>query len=280
MITRRLFLGAAAGLLRGAANRLRFGVPDWSLQLQTDPKAIALAKKIGFEGIEVSLGGRAINRRLPLADPELQSTYLNLSRTHNIPIVGACVMLLASNYLKNDPLGRKWLADSIPIASKLNARVLLLPFYGNGALNTQAERDYVADILREMAPEAERTGLVFGLEASNSAREQAGIIDRSRSHAVKVYYDVGNSTTNGYDILSELRWLGRDRICQVHLKDGEHYLGEGKIDFPAIMRILVDMDYTGFAHLETAAPSKSIEKDTRRNLAYARRLLAETRRTG
>ena len=53
---------------------------------------------------------------------------------------------------------------------------------------------------------------------------------------VLVYYDVGNSTIAGFDPVKEIRWLGKDRICQFHLKDNPHFLGEGKIQFGPIAR--------------------------------------------
>jgi sugar phosphate isomerase/epimerase len=56
------------------------------------------------------------------------------------------------------------------------------------------------------------------------------------------------------------------------------YLGEGKVDFRAVMRAIADIGYEGFANLETPSPSKSIESDTRRNLGYIRNLIEEIRR--
>jgi sugar phosphate isomerase/epimerase len=180
------------------------------------------------------------------------------------------------NYLKNDPLGRKWVAEGIPITRKLKARVMLLPFFGKGALETAAEKDYVADVMKELGPEAEKAGILLGLENTISAEDNARILDRAKSRAVRVYYDVGNSTRGGFDVIKEIRWLGKDRICQVHLKD-KGYLGEGTIDFPGIVRALADIGYSGFANLETSCPSGSVEADMKRNLGYIRKLMDEVR---
>jgi hypothetical protein len=40
------------------------------------------------------------------------------------------------------------------------------------------------------------------------------------------------------------------------------------------MKIIGEIGYRGFANLETAAPSGSVENDMRRNLNYIRGLLA------
>ena len=98
-------------------------------------------------------------------------------------------------------------------------------------------------------------------------------MERAKSPAVLTYYDVGNSTQNGFDVVKEIRWLGKDRICQFHLKDNPHYLGEGKIDFPSILKAIEDIGYHGYANLETECPSNSVDDDMTTNLHYVRRLL-------
>ena len=121
----------------------------------------------------------------------------------------------------------------------MGVRVVLLPFFGRCALETAAEMDKVGDVLKELAPAAEKAGVVLGLEDTISARDNVRIMDRTQSSAVLTYYDVGNSTSNGFDVVKEIRWLGSARICEVHLKDNPHYLGEGRIDSPGPHSALV-----------------------------------------
>jgi sugar phosphate isomerase/epimerase len=92
---------------------------------------------------------------------------------------------------------------------------------------------------------------------------------------VLVYYDVGNSTNNGFDVVKEIRWLGKDRICQIHLKDNPHYLGEGNIDFVPILHAIRDIEFVGYANLETDAHPEAVEADMRRNLLYIRKVMQE-----
>jgi L-ribulose-5-phosphate 3-epimerase len=223
--------------------------------------------------VQVSLGRKPVDGKLPLDEAVVQQQYLTASKMHKIPIDGTCLDILHVNYLKNDKLGQKWVADSIPITKKLNSRVILLPFFGKGALTTREEMDYVGDALREVAPEAEKAGVILGLEDTISAEDNVRIMERTKSPAVLTYYDVGNSTEGGFDIVKEIRWLGKERICQFHLKDNPHYLGEGKIDFPPVIKAIEDIGFRGFANLETASPSQSIDQDMTRNLHFVRRLL-------
>jgi L-ribulose-5-phosphate 3-epimerase len=268
-------LWPAPGRLSHAAGQgvqFKVGVTDWDLRQENKPEAIALAKRLGFDGVQVSLGKG--KDRLPLADPALQKTYVEESRRAGLPIASVCLEILHTNVLKSDPLGQRWVADSIPIARALGVKVILLPFFGKGALRTQPEMDHVGDVLREVAPRAEKAGVVLGLEDTISARDNVRIMERTRSPAVLTYYDVGNSTQGGFNVVEEIRWLGADRICEVHLKDNPHYLGQGSIDFPAVIDALAYVGFGGWAQLETSSPSGSIEQDLAKNLAYIRGLIA------
>lgn len=277
-ISRRSFLHAslaAPALWAARKPRFKLGVTDWNLRLSGKLEAVALAKKLGFEGVEVSLGRKVQGDKLPMDDAALQEQYLAEAKRQGIAIAGTCLDVLHVNYLKSDKLGQKWVAEGIPITRKLNARVMLMPFFGKGgALTTRAEMDYVGDVLKELAPEAVKAGVLLGLENTISAEDNVRIMERSASPAVQTYYDVGNSTSAGFDPVKEIRWLGKSRICQIHLKDNPGYMGEGKIDFPAVLKAIADIGFEGFANLETSSPSKNIEADMRRNAAYIRKLLA------
>ncbi len=278
-ISRRSFLYGSAGALGASwkssarSRGLKLGVTDWNLHLTGKVEAVALASQVGFDGVQVSLGRKTVNGKLPLDDEAVQQQFLTAAKLHKIPIDGTCLDILHVNYLKNDKLGQKWVADAIPITKKLNARVILLPFFGKGALTTHEEMDYVGDALREIAPQAEKAAVILGLEDTISAEDNVRIMERTKSPAVLTYYDVGNSTQGGFDVVKEIRWLGKDRICQFHLKDNPNYLGDGKIEFPPILKAIEDIGFHGFANLETDSPSHEVEQDMGKNLHYLRRLL-------
>jgi len=258
---------------RGAAPlapRFKVGVTDWNLQQTGKIEAIALAKAIGFDGVQVSLTRTA---PFPLADAAHRARFLAESKRAGLPLASVCLDILHVNYLKSDPLGQRWVAEAIPITKALGMRVILLPFFGNGALTTAAEMDYVGDALREIAPAAERAGVILGLEDTISARDNVRIMERSKSPAVLTYYDVGNSTGNGFNVVDEIRWLGRERICEVHLKDNPHYLGQGAIDFPSVVAALDSIGFAEWAQLETTNPTKSVEADMGKNLSFVRNLM-------
>jgi len=281
-MTRRGFLGStlAASLCSqltfANGQKLRIGVTDWNLELGASPDAVPLAAKLGFDGVQVSFGRKLVEGKMPVDNPDVIARYLSLSRQYKIPIDGTCVDKLHDNGLKSDPLAPRWVHDSIRLTRALHTKVLLLPFFGRWALETKDEMDRAGDALRELGPDAAKAGVILGLEDTISAEDNVRIMERSRSASVLVYYDVGNSTKAGFDAVKEIRWLGKDRICQFHLKDNPHYLGEGDIQFAPIMRAIRDIGFAGFANLETDSPSKLLDADMRKNLAYIRNVMAQS----
>ncbi len=266
-------LAAGPALPAAAAVPFRLGVTDWNLRQSSQLEAVSMAASLGFEGVEISLGRKPVDGSLPLSARDVQDRYLAAAKQHRIALAGTCLDILHVNYLKLDKLGEKWVADSIPVTARLKAGQVLLPFFGKGKLETEAEMDYVGDILRNIAPVAEEAGVVLALETTLNAKGNLRIADRSRSKAVQVYYDCGNLKVAGFDPIAE--WYAmKDRVCQIHIKDNPHYLGEGSIDMAKVMGLIRQASFSGFVNLETDSPAKDIAGDMRRNLAYIRRLLA------
>jgi sugar phosphate isomerase/epimerase len=272
-VTRRALLGgalAAPFMAAGAPPRIRIGVTDWNLGKGANPESVALAARIGFEGVEISFGRKAPGGRLDVDRPEALAAYRAAFAQHQIAIAGTCVDRLHVDCLKNSPEAQKWIRDSIRLTRELGAKVLLLPFFGNCELKTREEMDATAQALKPLAREAAEAGVTLGLENTISAEHNLRILDQVASPGLKVYYDPGNAMNWGHDPYKELRSVGAERICQIHIKDNPHYLGEGRLRWPELLQIIAGIGFQGWANLETSAPSGDVEADMRRNLAYVR----------
>ena len=269
--TQRALEGAKIGVIDING---RDGVQYGGLGRPAELSAVEKAARIGFEGVEITFGGPDEEGNLHLAHEERQQQYLNELEAHGIKAAGTHLGVLHENYLKDpdDPLAVRWVEQAIPATGNLNTEVILLPFFFDGAIEERHEQEYVADVLRELAPEAEAHGVILGLENTLSAEENMFILERVNSPAVKVYYDVGNSHSFGHDIYSEIPFLGNN-ICQFHIKDNPHYMGEGEIDFVRIFRAIDETGFQGWLNIETLPVSGDIadrERDLRINLEYTR----------
>ena len=276
MLSRRKLLALASAAAFARTHAVKLGVTDWNLRLTGKVEALGFAKRIGFAGVQISLGRNPVNDRLPLSDRKVQLDYMSESQKLGFPIVSTCLDILHVNYLKNDKLGRKWVREGIEATSALGVDVMLLPFFGKGAIEAQDEQDAVADFLAEAGPIAEKAKVILGLENTISAEANARILNRAASKSVKVFYDTGNSAAKGFDVYREIRWLTAKRICQIHLKDNPHYLGDGDIDFGKVLKSIADADYKQWAVFETDSPSRTVEADMKRNLTYVQQLLAKS----
>ena len=277
MLSRRAFvqttLAATGGALFAAKPAgLKIGVMDTVFRMAGKPESVALAKKLGLAAMQVTLGRSTDGKTLPLEDPAIQSAWVAASKTHGIPLDSTYIDMLHADCLKDNPDAPMWVSKGIDITKKLGAPVLMLVFFGKCQVLERPELDRAIGLLKDLAPEAERAGITLGFENTSSGADNRYALDQVKSKAFKVWYDVGNSTYNGYDVPAEIRALGRDRICMFHIKD-RGYLGEGKVNVPEVLRAIDDIGFEGYANLETTSPSGDVEADTRRNLEYLRKLM-------
>ena len=234
------------------ASKLRIGAPDWSLGKEGSPDAFASARDSWLQGVQVSCG-RDQGGQLHICQAEHQKKLLEAAKETKLEIPSTCLEILHRDGLKDHPDAPKWVEQSIAPTAALGAKVILLPFFGGKAIKERAEQKAVAERLKPIAPAAEKAGVVLGLENTISAEDNAWIIDQVGSKALKVYYDVGNSTHEGFDVHKEIAWLGKDRICEIHLKDGSaRLLGKGKIDMPRFVEGILKIAFEGWLVLETS----------------------------
>ncbi len=161
--------------------------------------------------------------------------------------------------------------DAIETAAVLGSSNVLLAFFSRGDLrfrdddgefvnqsegtfaSYQLDEDKVTSVvntLKQIMPRAQDAGVIVGLENTITARQSVEIIDRVGSEWLRVYYDVGNSTGNGYDVPGEIRMLENDMICEVHLKDWQ------------------DIGYNKWLVLETSGREDNFLEDTRANVEF------------
>src|SRR6266478_2769960 len=83
-LNRRQFIRTGGAALAAAAltarlqagyTKLKIGAPDWNLKLEAKPASIELAKSIGFDGVQISLGHSSDPKNelahLPVSAPDL-----------------------------------------------------------------------------------------------------------------------------------------------------------------------------------------------------------------
>ncbi|HWI57497.1 MAG TPA: sugar phosphate isomerase/epimerase family protein [Bacillota bacterium] len=253
--------------------RFKIGACDWSIGKMGEPAAFEVAKQIGLDGVQVSLGTAANNMRL--RQPATQQLYKEAARKAGLEVASLAIGELNSVPYKSDPRTIEWVSDCIEVCQALGVRVVLLAFFSQGDLRgDKAGVDEVVRRLKAVAPKAEKAGVALGIESWLSAPQHLEIIERVGSKAVQVYYDVCNSNDMGYDIYQEIRQLGKN-ICEVHAKENGSLLGQGKVDFKKVRAALDDIGYRGWIQVEGAVPSgKPMLESYQANCQFLRGVLA------
>jgi L-ribulose-5-phosphate 3-epimerase len=255
MLTRRQLLQQSA-LLGGALvsfpdllaefnkRKFKIGACDWSIGKDSDVAVFDIAKEIGLQGVMVNMGSEKNN--LHLRQRELQQQYTEASKRTGVKISSLAIGELNKTPYKSDPKTEEWVWDSIDVAKNLQVPVILLAFFSKNDLrNDDAGKKEVIARLKKVAPKAEKMNVILGIESYLSAGEHLDIIEKVGSKNVKVYYDFRNTADAGHDVYSDVQKIGKDLICELHMKENRVPLGEGTLDWPRIAGILKDMGYYG-----------------------------------
>jgi len=265
--------GSCSDLLAGAEKRrFKLGACDWSIGKMGEPAAFEVAKEIGLDGVQVSLGTLGNNMRL--RKTEVQDEYRRSAQASGLEIASLAIGELNNIPYKSDPRTIEWVRDAIDVCQALGLKVILLAFFGNDDLrNDEAGIKEVVKRLKDVAPKAEKAGVKLGIESWLSADQHLDILERVGSPAINVYYDLCNSTDMGYDIHKEIRKLGK-RICEFHAKENGALLGQGKIDFKKVRESLDAINYTGWVQIEGAVPpGKPMLPSYQANCKFMRNIL-------
>ena len=251
--------------------KLKVSACDWSIGKNCDPGAFEIAKQIGLQGVQVNLGIE--NNNVRLRQTSMRQTYREISKKFNIEISSLALGELNSVPYKSDPRTETWVSDAIDVAGAFDVHVILLAFFDKNDLRNDASgKEEVIQRLKKVAPKAEKLGVTLGIESYLSAAEHQEIIQRVGSKSIKVYLDFRNTADAGYDVLKELRQLGRNAICELHIKENGKLLSEGTLDWHKIGETLASISYRGeenWMQIEWSLPEgMDVVKGYQHNLKY------------
>ncbi len=148
----------------------------------------------------------------------------------------------------------------IPIAQRIGATRIVLPFVDNARMTTEREKTQVLDILKHALPVAETHSVELHLEADFNPADFRAFLARLDHPSLKVNWDSGNSSGLGYIATEEFAAYGR-RIGSIHIKDRYRKpeggietrpLGTGSADFDDVFRAIRSIGYAGGLTLQVA----------------------------
>ena len=269
-LTRRSLLAAAAGATTLAISRFaraeepaaspkqhryKIGACDWMMLKRQKLGAMQLGKDVGVDGVEVDMGGLGDRPTFDnkLTDPAVRQPFLDAARNLGVEF---CSIAMSGYYAQSFPEregAERTVRDCIETMKLMNAKVAFLPLGVRGDLVKHPElRPAVVSRLKTIAPDAEKAGVVIGLETALDAAGDIKLLEDIGSPAVKIYFNFSNALQANRDLVGELKTLGKDRICQIHCTDEDGYwLQDNKrLDMPKVKQALDEMGWSGWLVIE------------------------------
>jgi len=174
------------------------------------------------------------------------------------------------------PTYELWVKDTVDTAVAMGVKTIFLPLGVLGDLVAHPElRPVIVERLQKVAPLAEKAGVTIGLETALDAAGEVKLLAEIGSPAIRSYFNFSNALQNHRDLLTELRTLGKTRICQIHCtdQDGVWLEHDPKIDLPKVKAALDEMGWSGWLVIERsrdAKDSRNVKKNFGANAAYVK----------
>ena len=237
-------------------------------QIQCFPKhtwknEFELAEKIGFHLIEWIFDDFSN----PILFPERHKEIQTLSKKHNILIGSICADFFMIHKLFSEPENEltknlEILINLIKLSSDLGIKIVEIPLVDSSSLVSFKNKTEFCENLEKVVPIAEEYGIILNLETDLPPHQFKDLIDYFQSSNVRANYDVGNSTSLGYDIENELHIL-KNLITNIHIKDrivgGKTVpLGIGDTNFDLFFKTLSKIDYSGDFIIQGAREDESV----------------------
>lgn len=257
---------------------MKKGINIWSFAEGTSiADAITLAKKAGFDGIELSLN-EAGELGLDAGDKEILEVRSRLEDA-GLEIAGLATGLYWSySMTSEDESIRSKAVDvckkQLEVAAALGVdAILVIPgavgvdfIPGAEVVPYDKAYDRALEAIGSLVPHAESAGVSIAIENVwnkflLSPIEMRTFIDAHNSSFVGSYFDVGNVVHSGYPE-HWVRILG-DRIKKVHFKDYRRQAGglhgfvdllAGDVNYPEVVAALREIGYNNYVTAEMIPP--------------------------
>ena len=252
---------AEGGDAKAVAQRYKVAVIDLMILKRQKLSALPLAKEIGADGLEVDMGGLGQRETFDnrLADEAVQKEYLTQAKALELEFCSVAMTGFYAQSFATRPTYERMVGDAINTAKALGVNVVFLPLGVQGDLVKNPElRPRIVERLKVVAELAEKAGVVIGIETALDAAGEVTLLEEVGSDAVKSYFNFSNALKNGRDLVSELKTLGAERICQIHATDddGVWLQNNPRIDLKAVKAALDEIGWRGWLVVERSRDAK------------------------
>jgi sugar phosphate isomerase/epimerase len=275
---------AALSAAETPRHRYRIAVCDWMILKRQRLGAFQLTKDIGADGVEVDMGGLGERETFDnqLAKPEVREQFLSTARELNLEICSLAMSGFYAQSFAERPTVPRMMQDCIDTMKGMGVKVAFLPLGVRSDLVKHPElRPAVVERLKAAGDQAQKAGVVIGIETALAAKEEVKLLEDIGSPAIRSYFNFANALQNGRDLPAELRTLGKERICQIHCtdEDGVWLENNKRMDMSAVKKALDEMGWSGWLVIERSRDVKN-SRDVKGNFGANTRYLKKVFQEG
>lgn len=266
------YLGISAG-----ENRYKVAACDWMILKRQKLGSFKLMHELGGDGVEMDMGGLGVRDTF---DNKFHHRHFRKLFRETADSLGVLVPSVAmsgfygQSFLTHHNY-KALVEDCLSTMRVMDSKVAYLPLGGIKEDWTKPgpARDELVKRLHVAGVMAEADGLVIGIRTPLDAKENIRLLKEIDSPGIKIYYSFQTALDNHRDIISELKTLGKDRICQIHASntDGVTLDRDTALDMPKIKETLDKMGWSGWLVVERSRDVKevrNVKKNFGTNIKY------------
>jgi sugar phosphate isomerase/epimerase len=259
-----------------SGHRYKIAVCDWMILKRQKLGAFQLSKEIGVDGVEVDMGGLGDRETFDnkLQDPVVRESFLSEAKVQDLEISSIAMSAFYAQSFAERPGVDRMVRDCLETMKSMAVKIAFLPLGVKGDLIKYPElRPAVVERLRMAGAEAEKSGVVIGIETALDARAEVKLLEDVGSASIKSYFNFSNPLQNQRDLYKELKILGREHLCQIHCtdEDGVWLQNNTRIDMKKVKHTLDKMDWRGWLVIERSRDAndpRNVKKNFGANTAY------------
>ncbi|WP_289760249.1 TIM barrel protein [uncultured Duncaniella sp.] len=269
------YLGISAG-----GNRYKVAACDWMMLKRQKLGSFKLMHELGGDGVEMDMGGLGVRDTF---DNKFHHRHFRKLFRETADSLGVLVPSVAmsgfygQSFLTHHNY-KALVEDCLSTMRVMDSKVAYLPLGGIKEDWTKPgpARDELVKRLHVAGVMAEADGLVIGIRTPLDAKENIRLLKEIDSPGIKIYYSFQTALDNHRDIISELKTLGKDRICQIHASntDGVTLDRDTALDMPKIKETLDKMGWSGWLVVERSRDVKEV-RNVKKNFGTNIRYLKE-----
>jgi hexulose-6-phosphate isomerase len=171
---------------------------------------------------------------------------------------------------------KKYLAKILKNAKEVGAIGVEIPFVDNSSIKNEKEKQEFIDAMKDAFSLAKDLDLKISLETDLSPMDFQELLEGIDLDHVQANYDIGNSSSLGFDPKEELEAYGL-KILNVHVKDRKLGgttvpLGTGNANIDYVLQKLKEIGYSGGLTMQAARGENDIET-AKEQIKYVKTIL-------